>query len=249
MSTSNPSNVVRETGSVHTSRTLMVEDLTAVLAQAGQSVLVPEELRQAVVEGNLLGKRTERTRLRTWRYLNSAYQLTDPDLGATGFLRLWHEAPEAQGQLALLRAFAHDDLLKLSAVWLRSVPYGEKVGWPELAEFLKAAGVNYSEKTIRSAAQNLLSTWTQVGWLSGKTAKQRAAVTWHPAAITFLLFQEYRWGRRGLGLYESETAGALGLTPDQLDALASEAGRLGYLAYRRLDDVLEITFPRFAEGI
>ncbi len=238
----------RRAGSVHTSRTIMVDNLQAVLTYTTNGILNSEELKKAVVDDNLLGKKTERTRLRSWRYLNSTYRLDDPDLAVSGFLKLWEQFPEAQNQLALLRAFPGDPLLQLSAGWMGTLPIGQNVGWPELAEFLKKEGVKYSEKTMGSIARNLLSSWAQVGWLSGKVAKKRLQVTWHPAAITSLLFQEYRQGARGLGLYESKTAKALGLAPEQLDTLASEAGRLGMLNYHRLDDVLEITFPKLVEA-
>lgn len=225
----------------------MLEDLDQVLADT-QELLDATRLRQAVLDHNLLGKRTPRTRLASWRFLNRLYGLSEDSLVTSGFLTLWRDAPEARPQLALLRAAARDPLLNLSAPWVIGLPEGQGVTWQDLAASLKAQGVNYSDKTLRSVAQNLLSSWTQAGWLGGKTRKKRVDAQWHPAAATLLLHEAYLQGERGATLYDRALGRLLPLDAEQVDALASEAGRRGWLSYRRLADVLEITFPRWDQG-
>lgn len=219
----------------------MLEDLDQLLADP-QETLNATRLRRAVLDDNLLGKRTPRTRLASWQFLNRLYGLSEDSLGTSGFLTLWREAPEARPQLALLRAAARDPLLNLSAPWVIGLPEGQGVTWPDLAAYLKAQGVEYSDKTLRSVAQNLLSSWTQAGWLGGKTRKKRVDAQWHPAAATLLLHEAYLQGERGAALYDQVLNRLLPLHAEQVDALASEAGRRGWLSYRRLADVLEITF-------
>ncbi|SEJ86532.1 hypothetical protein SAMN04488058_12511 [Deinococcus reticulitermitis] len=221
----------------------MLLDLGTVLGAGGPGSADRAALRRAVVEDNVLGKRTARTRLASWQRLNRLYGLSDQAPLNRAFLSLWKSAPEARPQLALLRALERDALLRLSAPWIVAQPPGQAVTPAALAAELTRLGVVYSEKTLRSISQNLLSSWAQVGWLTGKVAKRRAAVTWHPAAAAFLLYGAYLTGHRGAGLYDTPLAHLLGLDAEQLDALAFAASQERLLSYRRLADVVEITFP------
>lgn len=221
---------------VHTSRTIMLADLTQLL------VAPPDALRAAVVEENVLGKRTPRTRVASWKYLNTLYDLTGDDLVRSGFLSLWHAFPEAQPHLALVRALERDALLRRSAPWIMALPEGAPVRWADLAEGFTRQGVQYSPKTLGSLARNLLSSWAQAGWLRGKIAKTRAPSSWHPAAIAYLLRRQYEAGARGAALFDLPLAPVLGVSAAQLDGLAYAAAQERLLTYRRLADVVEITF-------
>ena len=219
----------------------MLADLTRVLDTAASDPANSQTLRQAVVEGNVLGKKTERTRVASWQRLGRLYGLGE--LNRITFLHLWHLAPAARPQLALLRALERDALLRISAPWVVALRPGEAAKPAELAAELLRLGVQYSDKTLRSISQNLLSSWTQAGWLRGKVAKQRVDILWHPAAAAYLLREAYLSGLRGAGLYSTPLADLLGLEAEMLDALAFAASQERLLSYRRLADVVEITFP------
>lgn len=221
----------------------MLGDLGTVLGAGGSESVDGAALRRAVVDDNVLGKRTSRTRLASWQRLNRLYGLSDRTPMGRAFFSLWNSFPEARPQLALLRALERDALLRLSAPWIMAQPPGQAVTPGALATELTRLGVVYSEKTLKSISQNLLSSCTQVGWLTGKVAKRRAAAPWHPAAAAFLLYGAYLAGHRGVGLYDTPLAHLLALDTEQLDTLAFAASQERLLSYRRLADVVEITFP------
>ncbi|TSA82149.1 hypothetical protein FNU79_14120 [Deinococcus detaillensis] len=227
--------------SVHTGRTMMFGDLVTVLDQGASAQL----LQSAVVEGNVLGKKTVRTRKASWNLLNRLYGLSDSTPLMTTFLALWQSALAAQPQLALLRALERDSLLQLSAPWLVALQPGQVAKPADLAAELKRLGAVYSEKTLKSISRNLLSSWTQAGWLKGKVAKRRVDVEWQPAAATYLLYGPYLQGKRGAELFAAPLARLLNLDADQLDTLAFAASQDRLLSYRRLAEVIEITFPNW----
>lgn len=216
----------------------------------GMTTANPAAMRAAVVEGNLLGKATQRTRLASWQRLSRLYGLAEGSLTSSGFLPLWQAEPGARPQLALAHALTRDSLLRLSAPSVLSMRPGQEIRPAALMGALRTLGIQYSEKTLRSTAQNLLSSWTQAGLLSGKTRKKRREVDWHPATIALLLHHAFLAGQRGAALYESPEFIALGLTPEQVDRLAVQAGQRGLLSYKRIGEVVEITFPDLdrAEG-
>lgn len=228
--------------SVHVARTLMLTDLERVLA-AATFPLDPEGSRASVVDENLLGKPTPRTRAASWQRLTRLYGWSEPAFQASGFQEFWNEAEASRPQLALVQALTRDPLLLESAPFIAGLDADQEVTWPALATYLKAKGASYSEKTLRSAAQNLLSSWAQAGWLRGAARKRRAEVFLSPEAAALLLRHAYLRGDRGAGLYHSAEANALGLQPERLDALAAQAGQRSLLSYKRIGDVLDISFP------
>ena len=235
-------------GSVHTGRTLMLGDLSAALEAAGPGADLGPATRQGIVDANVLGKRTPRTRLASWQMLNRLYGLSDTAPATQAFAGLWAVSPAARPQLALLRALERDALLRLSAPWIVAQPPGQAVTPTGLAAELAQLGVVYSDKTLKSVSQNLLSSWTQAGWLAGTVRKQRSPVTWQPAAAAYLLHAAFLQGQRGAALFDTPTATLLGLDAGQLDALAFAASQDRLLSYRRLADVVEITFPAWNGG-
>ena len=162
-------------------------------------------------------------------------------LGVAAHLR----QPRRQG--AGLRALERDALLRLSAPWIVAQPPGQAVTPAALAAELARLGVVYSDKTLKSVSQNLLSSWTQAGWLVGTARKRRAPVAWQPAAAAYLLHMAFLQGGRGAALFGTPTAALLGLDAGQLDALAFAASQDRLLSYRWLADVVEITFPAWDE--
>lgn len=233
---------------MHTGRTLMLGDLTTGLNTATLSADPASAVRQAIVDANVLGKRTPRTRLASWQMLNRLYGLSDTAPTTQAFVGLWAESPAARPQLALLRALERDALLRLSAPWIVAQSPGQAVTPTELAAELARLGVVYSDKTLQSVSRNLLSSWTQAGWLVGTTRKRRRDVTWQPAAAAYLLHAAYLQGTRGSVLFDNPTAATLGLDAEQLDTLAFAASQDRLLSYRRLADVVEISFPAWDGG-
>src|SRR5438105_2186115 len=95
--------------SVHTSRTMMLEELSLVLDKIAPGSPAKTYLA-AIVEENLLGKPTQTTRHRSAQRLTQLYAL-DPNCTLFRLLRrFWPADPAGRAMLALLVAAARDPL-------------------------------------------------------------------------------------------------------------------------------------------
>src|SRR5947208_969441 len=101
-------------GGAHTSRTMMLSELRHLLA-ATPHTAGRDDLRSAVIDDNVLGKRSEAGRARSFRYLRELYTL---DVAAPWFRalrRLWPHDEEAQPLIALSSALVQDAALRGTA--------------------------------------------------------------------------------------------------------------------------------------
>ena len=101
-------------GGAHTSRTMMLSELRELLAAAPPTAGY-EELRTAVLSENILGKRSEAGRARSFRYLRELYALDLADPWFRALRRLWSHDEEAQSLIALASALARDATLRSTA--------------------------------------------------------------------------------------------------------------------------------------
>lgn len=84
----------------------------------------PEEYRAAVVEQNVLQKRTQITRQKAIEHLRKFYAL-DPGVLLFKALRdVWDADAEAQPLLALLCVVARDPLFRVTAPYILDLPRG-----------------------------------------------------------------------------------------------------------------------------
>lgn len=200
--------------------------------------------REAIVEENLLGKATRSTRLRTTEHLTALYAL-DPNMALFRLLRTFRASDQAgKPMLAFLAASGRDNLLRDSTGYVLAVPRGQRV---DAAGIAHALGERYPSRfrptTLLSTAQNLASSWTQAGYLTGKVAKRRGLPVVTPQVTTYALVLGYLCGLRGKLLLESVWARLLDRTPAEVTGLATEASRQGWLRLKAAGSVVEVTFP------
>jgi hypothetical protein len=229
--------------SVHTSRTLMLAELSFVLERVPPTAKA-DAYPAAVVEENILGKPTQTTRKRTAQRLGELFAL-DPACPLFRLLRhFWPTDPPARPLLALLVASARDPLLREMTPFVVAVPVGTVLAPDEVATHLggKYPG-RFKPTTLLSTSQNLASSWTQVGYLTGKSKKKRSAVVVTTVVATFALLLGHLCGLRGRMLLDSPWTRLLGLTPADVGDLAVEASRQGWMTYKAAGAVVEITFP------
>ena len=224
----------------------MLADLSRLVDHLADQVITPANTRQAVIEDNVLGKTTVRTREASLRYLARLYTLDETRGPGRLFFPLFRAQPAARGQLAAIQGLARDRLLQVSLPIILNLMEDQLIDWSTLALQLEEFEVNLRETTRKSSAQNLLSSWGQAGWLSPTLKKRRRPLTPLPEAVALALYLGYLEGNRGLALLGSRYVQALCSSPDTLDELAYQASRRGYLTYRRIADVLEIQFPQLA---
>ena len=226
-------------GGAHQSKTMMFRELEALIS-AGAST--PEEFRSAAVDENAIGKATSNTRRLTFGHLASLYGLLDQPPLTKVYLKMWPSDVEGRRLRALLVALARDPILRVTAPRIISGPVGQSLRYPRLQDALLATfAERFSQKTMRSLAQNCASSWTQCGHLKGAVKKLRQRVAPTPATVAFAALIATASGFGGPAILSSGWMKVLDLGPEQaLDALR-RAEAIGLARVRSAGDVTEIS--------
>lgn len=233
----------RASGGAHTSRTMLLGDLTSVLASC-QSYASIGDYRTAVVDRNVAGKATQSSRQRTFRYLRELYRLDVDDEVFRGFLRLWALEPRGRPQIAMLMAFANDQALAATSSGVLSADMGTPVTSEQLASAVdREFPGSYSDAIGAKIGRNALSSWTQAGYLhrSGpRSPALRRSVDSTPGAVVMALLLGKADGMSGQRLFNSRYSALLDASSATLHDRAHEAARKGWLEYRSRGAVTEV---------
>ena len=170
-------------GGAHQSKTMMFRELEALISTGAST---PEEFRTTAIDENAMGKATSNTRRLTFRHLASLYGLLDHPPLTKALLKMWPSDVQGRRLQALLVALSRDPLLRETAPSIMSGSVGQGLQYPWLHDALLAAfPERFSEKMLRSLAQNCASSWTQCGHLNGAVKKLRQRVTPTSATVAF----------------------------------------------------------------
>lgn len=230
--------------SSHTARTIMLEELQLLLRHVNNSEVERADYSKAIERDNCLGKRSGVTRRLSARHLIELYCL-DPSVTVfRTLLFFWNRDPEAQPLLALLCAYTRDQLLRLSSAYVTGLTDGGEFQRDELHNVFedKFPG-RFSESTLSTAVRNLSSTWTKSGHLSGRVRKFRMKVRPTVGALSYGLLLGYLSGQRGEALLDSEYVRLLDCTAERSIDLATQASERGWLVFKRISNVIDVTFP------
>ena len=231
----------------HTSRTIMLEELRAVLGHT-QPDAMREDYLAAILDENCLGKRTVATRKLSSQRLSELYGL-DPAIPLFRIMRrCWLADQAGRALMALLLALARDPLLRASAPPILRMKPGEELARQQLIEALgRATGSRLSESTLDKVVRNAASSWTQSGHLKGHGRKIRQRVA--PTAVTtaYALLLGHMVGLRGAALLDSLWAQVLDSSTGELAHLATDARRMGFLDMSQSGGVIDISFSRLLE--
>ena len=228
----------------HTSRTIMLDELRAVLANCP-----PDATRDtylvSIHEDNCLGKRTASTRRLSSQRLSEMYSL-DPEVPLFRVMRrCWYADRDGQPILAVLLALARDPLLRASAPPVLRMRPGEELARQQMTEAIdRVVGNRLSESTVDKVVRNAASSWTQSGHLRGRGRKVRQAVAPTATTTAFALLLGYLAGKRGIALFESLWARVLDTSAGELMHLAMDARRLGLLDMTQSGGVVDVAFSR-----
>lgn len=233
-----------EAGSTHLARSYMLAELQTLLAYTPDPETTKARYRTAVIDENCLGKQSGQTRKLTYRHLRRLYAL-DPAVPIFQALRyFWARDPDGQPLLALCCACARDSLLRASVPLVRALPADTPLPCAAMEEFLTTAFPGrFSPATVRSAARNLLATWSKSGHLVGKTGKVRARATATAGATAYALYLGTLLGARGPLLFDAPYATLLDCPIGDRYNLAGMAAQRAWLVMRRISDVVEVSFP------
>ena len=228
----------------HTSRTIMLAELRALLAHCPPDATRGDYL-SAIHEDNCLGKRTVATRKLSSQRLSELYAL-DPEVPLFRVMRrCWYADGGGQAVLALVLALARDPLLQATAPPIVRMRPGEELARQQLTDALnRAAGSRLSESTLDKVVRNASSSWTQSGHLRGRGRKIRQSITPTAVATAYALLLGYVAGTRGPALFETLWAQVLDAPTSELIRLAMDARRLGFLDMSQSGGVIDVTFSR-----
>lgn len=233
---------VNEPVGAHSSRTMMLAELRLLLT-ACQSSASLEEYRSAIIDENVLLKRTLTTRKVSFRWLRELYSLNKNTLLFRSLRDLWDDDVQAQPLLALLSAVARDPILKGTAERILAIPTGETVMPTTVAEAVNASLPNrYKPNTLASIGRNAISSWQQAGLLRGKLHKVRVRAESRPASVAYALLLGYLSGARGEALFQTLWCRLLDTPVHVLHEQAFAASQRGWIEYRHMGDVTEIGF-------
>ncbi len=234
-------------GGTHISRTIMLAELEVVLSAVPQGSQA-SEYRDAILLRNILGKTTDSTRQKTLRHLRELYVL-DEEVPLFRLLRTLHALdPASLPLLAMQVAWSRDHLLRSTTPAVLEAAEGDLVEAKSLAQAaLDIFGDQYSELNINKIGRNTASSWTQSGHLAGRAKKIRSRIKPTVVAVTLALFLGDATGYHGAAVFSNPWCRLLDLNPDRAKSMAFEAHRAGLLNLRAVGEVVELSFPMFAE--
>ena len=232
----------------HASKTMMLSELSLLL-EAVPTDASDGDYRRAVLEDNVLLKKSDSTRKKSLKHLRELYVLDRSDHLFAALRTLFDQNPASLRLLALLMAVTRDGLLRATAPLILESPVGAPFRASMLSEAVSAAFPDrMSPITLQSVGRNTASSWTQSGHLKGKVNKVRTRAEASVGTVVYALMLGHLSGVRGLPLYETLWARLLDVPPNEIDALAFAASQRGLLEYRRMGDVAEFGFFRLLGG-
>jgi hypothetical protein len=231
-------------GSVHAARTIMLADLQRLLSCFGDTNTDHENYLKAIEDENCLHKRSGRTRTLSARHLSELYALDRSVTVFKGLRYFWNRDPQGQPLLALLCAYARDPLLRFSAAYILKTPEGTELARADLASVLEERFPGrFSSNTASSIIRNLSSTWTQTGHLVGRVKKVRQRATATVGSLSYALLLGYLSGLRGVELLSSEYVRIIDCNVDRAIDLGTQASQRGWLDFKRISNVIDVSFP------
>jgi hypothetical protein len=231
-------------GGANTSHTIVVAALRALLNAV--PACAPEgDYEKAVMEANVLGKRTEGARRRTFRYLRELYLLRPDAILFRALRDLWADDQRGQPLLAGLCALARDPVFRASSAAITDSSPGACLTSGDMA---RAVGAhfpdNYGSNTLAKIGRNTFSSWEQTGHLAvgDRPSKARARAACFPSNVTYALLLGYLEGLRGEGLFATSWTRVLDHPRSHLLELAINASQRGLMEFRQAGGIVEVTF-------
>lgn len=233
-----------ESSGVHTARTMMLEELNNLLSLIKNPDAVKTDYFKAITEENCLGKRSGITRMLTYRHLAKLYALDPSVMLFRTLLFFWQRDISGRPLLALLCAYARDAILRQSAPFILAFPQGATISRESLEQYLESKWPGrFSKATLTSTAQNINSTWTQSGHLSGRAHKVRSRAKPTPGTVSYALLFGYLTGIRGEELFKTNYAKLLDCNFIDATELTADASKRSWIVFKRVGEVIEVLFP------
>lgn len=233
-----------EKGSIHTKRTMMLKELTDVFHFVHNSDAAAADYFKAVYAENCTGKKSGASRRYTAQYLQKLF-LFDPSFCVFRALRFfWERDVEGRKLIAFVCAFARDSILRDTTKYVLGLSQESVASKDDLHEQINRTFPDrFSPVMTASLGRNLLSSWTQAGYLKGHSKKIRKRPEVSPGSVSFALLLGYLTGERGEMLFSSKYTNILDCPVDQAFNMAEDASKRGWLVFKRVGNVIEVAFP------
>jgi hypothetical protein len=236
--------------SSHNARTMMLKELSTLLNSVSDPNAQKVDYLKAIIEDNCLGKDSGITRKKSASHLANMYALDSETLLFKALHWLWTQDKPGQPLLAFLCLYSRDSLIQGVAKAILEKPEGSLLTVDSVSELLNDLRPDtFSKATLRSSAQNILSSFAQVGYLKGKLNKTRSKATPTTGNAAYALFLGYLSGFRGENLLSCEFARLLDCGLARVVDLAESASRFGWLSFKHIEDIYEISFPNTELGV
>lgn len=233
-----------ERGGAHSSRTIMLDEMELLLSYVNELDASKFNYKEAIEENNCLSKRSIKTRTLTYQHLVDLYTL-DPNYVLFRALRyFWVRDDKSHPLLLLLCAYARDSILRSAIPFILEIKSGQIIKREALEVYIDNLEPNrFSPATLKSVAQNVNSSLTKSGHLSGRAIKVRSKTDATTGSLAFGLLLSYLSGNRGQSLFTTNYVKLLECTFDQAIELTQDASRKGWLVFKHVGDVIEVLFP------
>lgn len=233
-----------EKGGAHLARTMMLNDLRTSILSVESIDSDKSGYKEAIIENNCLGKRSWKTRSLSFRHLANLYGLDPSILLCRALLYFWNRDSQGQPLLALLCAYSRDSMLRKFMPFILGQPIGSVVTREGLETFIDEKEPDrFSSATLKSTAQNINSTMTQSGHLTGRVRKVRSKACPTAGSVSYALLLGFLRGVRGEYLFSTEYFNLLDCSFDEGAELAEVASRKGWIVFKRVGRVIEVLFP------
>ncbi len=227
----------------HASRTMMLSEITELFSHRPANATA-FDYQQDIEQYNLLNKPTLKARQLTWRHLVDLYGMsTDIPLFRI-FRLLWDADENARAVLACQMGLTRDPLLRLSKQKVMELQLGQLLSRQEMENlFAERFPERFSAATLKSVAQNVNGTWTNAGYLIGRTKKFRSEPEIRAVNVVFALVIGYIEGATGNRLFSTEWMQMLECRTERLLELARIASHSGLITFKHSSEVIEVGFP------
>jgi hypothetical protein len=234
----------------HNSRTMMFKELAFLLETVNTPSVSKNGYIKAITEDNCLGKKSGITRKLSASHLENLYAL-DPGLLIFRALRFfWQRDIAARPLLAFTCVYTRDYLVRGIAPIILEKKEEEVITKEPVKEAINELRPgSFTAFTLESTTRNILSTFTQSGHISGKVEKKRAYVNPTAGSIAYALLLGHISGYRGEALLSCEYVRLLDASLEKTIECAESASRSGWLSFRHIDTIYDVSFPHRDLGV
>jgi hypothetical protein len=226
----------------HSARSMMLLEMRA-LVRAMPLTVAKDHFTKTIVEENVLDKPTLSSRKKSLRHLRQLYGM---DTSKALFRVLWelgHADVDSLPQLCLVCAYARDPQLRHSFALVRTLRPDEVLQRAAMEQHLENGFPRrFSPAMKKSMAQNVNTTWTCGGHLTGKAKKTKQLPEPRPLSAAYAMFVGYLTGLHGERLLDSAFAALVASNRSQLHTALTLASARGLLALKHAAGIVEFDF-------